>query len=90
MAAKDKAGHTLEPLAENTAMIFDPPEMRRVQACISSCAGISTEALEGSIIDELTGDVKILLATLKRGYLSGEVMANVTTIQDTLARIKGE
>ena len=91
-------------LIGNPVMIFNPTEMRRVQASISACAGISTSALEAGVMSDLVVlckgfqwllDQKILKPDW---YASEEVTPEICEstfrqctkmLKSTLARIEG-
>ena len=46
-------------------------EMRRLDACIDACAGISTEALEGGAIRELMEAAREITSKNPNGTMSG-------------------
>ena len=62
-------------------------EMRRLDACIDACAGISTGALEAGVIRELVGAAKWSVARLDKAIPESKEGSKIIGIIPNLAPI---
>ena len=60
-------------------------QMRRLDACIDACAGISTEALEAGVITEL---VNVAKWVVRDRYVDREIITETMSAASSLRSLK--